>query len=77
MSLARLKRRILTMDDVNKMKDATPALKKGSSQMFRTLRDKGELSERNVVIRGLKFHFLCCRNHLVHRVSLPAVDSDE
>lgn len=32
------------MDDINKMKDATPPLKKGSSQMFRTLRDKGIIS---------------------------------
>lgn len=40
--VARLKRRILTIEDVNKFKDATPPLKKGSSQMFRNLRDKGE-----------------------------------
>lgn len=41
---ARLKRRVLTLDDINKYKDATPQLKKGSSQMFRTLRDKGIIS---------------------------------
>ncbi|XP_055314014.1 calcium uptake protein 3, mitochondrial isoform X2 [Sitodiplosis mosellana] len=40
----RLKRRTLTLDDINKMKDATPPLKKGSTQMFRTLRDKGIIS---------------------------------
>lgn len=42
--LARLKRRILTLDDINKYKDATPPLKKGSSEMFRKLRDKGIIS---------------------------------
>lgn len=41
---ARLKRRILTIDDINKYNDSTPPLKKGSSQMFRTLRDKGIIS---------------------------------
>lgn len=41
---ARLKRRTLTLDDINKFKDFTPGLKKGSSQMFRTLRDKGIIS---------------------------------
>lgn len=41
---ARLKRRTLTADDINKIKDVTPALKKGSSTMFRTLRDKGIIS---------------------------------
>lgn len=39
---ARLKRRKLTVDDVNQIKEVTPPLKKGSSKMFRTLRDKGE-----------------------------------
>lgn len=42
--VARLKRRILTLDDINKFKDVTPVLKKGSSQMFRNLRDKGIIS---------------------------------
>lgn len=42
--LARLKRRTLTLDDINKIKDATPPLKKGSAQMFRNLRDKGIIS---------------------------------
>lgn len=32
------------MDDINKHNDSTPPLKKGSSQMFRTLRDKGIIS---------------------------------
>lgn len=41
---ARLKRRILTLDDINKYKDATPPLKNGSSKMFRNLRDKGIIS---------------------------------
>lgn len=42
--LARLKRRILTLDDISKFKDVTPPLKKGTSNMFRTLRDKGIIS---------------------------------
>lgn len=41
---ARLKRRTLTADDINKIKDVTPTLKKGSSKMFRNLRDKGIIS---------------------------------
>lgn len=41
---ARLKRRTLTLDEVNKVKDITPPLKKGSSSMFRNLRDKGIIS---------------------------------
>ncbi|KAM7360859.1 mitochondrial calcium uptake 3 isoform 9-T9 [Cochliomyia hominivorax] len=36
----RLKRRILTDQEVAKIKDETPPLKKGSNQLFRTLRDK-------------------------------------
>ncbi|XP_031621305.1 calcium uptake protein 3, mitochondrial isoform X2 [Contarinia nasturtii] len=40
----RLKRRTLTLDDVNRIKDVTPTLKKGSSSMFRNLRDKGIIS---------------------------------
>lgn len=39
---ARLKRRILTDQEVTKIKDETPPLKKGSNQLFRTLRDKGK-----------------------------------
>lgn len=52
---ARLKRRILTMDDINKLKDATPQLKKGSSKMFRNLRDKG-----NELYYRLSFELLKC-----------------
>ncbi|XP_013098816.1 calcium uptake protein 3, mitochondrial isoform X5 [Stomoxys calcitrans] len=40
----RLKRRILTEQEVLKIKDQTPPLKKGSNQLFRTLRDKGIIS---------------------------------
>ncbi|KAI8124424.1 mitochondrial, Calcium uptake protein 3 [Lucilia cuprina] len=40
----RLKRRILTDQEVTKIKDETPPLKKGSNQLFRTLRDKGIIS---------------------------------
>ncbi|XP_055853178.1 calcium uptake protein 3, mitochondrial isoform X6 [Episyrphus balteatus] len=40
----RLKRRALTDNDIEKIKDATPALKKGSVNMFRDLRDKGIIS---------------------------------
>lgn len=44
--LARLKRRTLTANDINKIKDVTPSLKKGSPNLFRNLRDKGmEISE--------------------------------
>lgn len=38
---ARLKRRILSTDEVEKYKDQTPPIKKGSSRLFRNLRDKG------------------------------------
>ncbi|XP_055908671.1 calcium uptake protein 3, mitochondrial isoform X8 [Eupeodes corollae] len=40
----RLKRRSLTDNDIEKIKDATPALKKSSVNMFRGLRDKGIIS---------------------------------
>ncbi|KAJ9579064.1 hypothetical protein L9F63_024830, partial [Diploptera punctata] len=36
----RLKRRQLNNKDLEMIKEATPALNKGSTQMFRTLRDK-------------------------------------
>ena len=39
---ARLKRRTLTDKDLAVMRDATPPLKKCSTQMFRSLRDKGK-----------------------------------
>lgn len=41
---ARLKRKTLTENDIQQIKDNTPTLKKGSSQMFRNLRDKGIIS---------------------------------
>ncbi|XP_058822693.1 calcium uptake protein 3, mitochondrial isoform X1 [Topomyia yanbarensis] len=40
----RLKRKTLTPEEVQKLKDATPQLKHGSSQLFRSLRDKGIIS---------------------------------
>ncbi|XP_052756924.1 calcium uptake protein 3, mitochondrial isoform X4 [Galleria mellonella] len=40
----RLKRRILTAKEIEQLRDHTPALKKGSPQMFRNLRDKGIIS---------------------------------
>ncbi|XP_062121966.1 calcium uptake protein 3, mitochondrial isoform X4 [Drosophila sulfurigaster albostrigata] len=40
----RLKRRILSNEEVEKYKDQTPAVKKGSSRLFRNLRDKGIVS---------------------------------
>ncbi|XP_073845970.1 mitochondrial calcium uptake 3 isoform X7 [Musca autumnalis] len=40
----RLKRKVLTEQEVAKIKDITPPLKKGSNQLFRTLRDKGIIS---------------------------------
>ncbi|KAL4706377.1 hypothetical protein ACJJTC_018476 [Scirpophaga incertulas] len=40
----RLKRRILTTKEIEQLRDQTPPLKKGSSQMFRSLRDKGIIS---------------------------------
>lgn len=43
-STARLKRKTLTEQDVQQIGAATPALKKGSPQLFRTLRDKGIIS---------------------------------
>jgi hypothetical protein len=41
---ARLKRRILTQKELKAIKDVTPTLHKGSTQLFRQLRDKGMLS---------------------------------
>lgn len=40
----RLKRRVLTTKEIEYLRDQTPALKKGSSQLFRNLRDKGIIS---------------------------------
>uniref|UniRef100_T1PD21 EF hand protein n=1 Tax=Musca domestica TaxID=7370 RepID=T1PD21_MUSDO len=40
----RLKRKVLSEQEVAKIKDITPPLKKGSNQLFRTLRDKGIIS---------------------------------
>ncbi|XP_059051654.1 calcium uptake protein 3, mitochondrial isoform X2 [Achroia grisella] len=40
----RLKRRILTTKEIEQLRDHTPALKKGSPQLFRNLRDKGIIS---------------------------------
>ncbi|XP_037941310.1 calcium uptake protein 3, mitochondrial-like isoform X4 [Teleopsis dalmanni] len=40
----RLKRRSIMTNDLNRIKDTTPALKKGSARMFRTLRDNGIIS---------------------------------
>ncbi|CAG9793399.1 unnamed protein product [Diatraea saccharalis] len=40
----RLKRRVLTTKEIEHLRDQTPALKKGSPQMFRNLRDKGIIS---------------------------------
>jgi hypothetical protein len=39
---ARLKRRQLCNKDLDLVRDVTPNLKQGSSQMFRSLRDKGK-----------------------------------
>ncbi|KAK7873489.1 hypothetical protein R5R35_011833 [Gryllus longicercus] len=40
----RLKRRVLNDKDLESIRDVTPSLKQGTSQMFRTLRDKGIIS---------------------------------
>ncbi|XP_063369719.1 calcium uptake protein 3, mitochondrial [Cydia amplana] len=40
----RLKRRELTTKEIEQLRDSTPALKKGSPQMFRSLRDRGIIS---------------------------------
>ncbi|KAM8705391.1 hypothetical protein ACLKA7_009796 [Drosophila subpalustris] len=40
----RLKRRVLSTEEVEKYKDQTPPVKKGSSRLFRNLRDKGIVS---------------------------------
>ncbi|XP_065349168.1 calcium uptake protein 3, mitochondrial isoform X4 [Cloeon dipterum] len=40
----RLKRKVLTSKDLDSLKSHTPPLKKGSSNMFRNLRDKGIIS---------------------------------
>ncbi|CAG7823706.1 unnamed protein product [Allacma fusca] len=40
----RLKRKLLTKQDLQLIKDNTPVLKKGSPQLFRNLRDKGIIS---------------------------------
>jgi hypothetical protein len=39
---ARLKRRTLTPNEIQQLKEITPQLKHGSSQLFRNLRDKGK-----------------------------------
>lgn len=54
---ARLKRRILQIEDVNKFKDETPPLKKGSSKMFRNLRDKGKPLQCYYISRS-EFNFI-------------------
>ncbi|CAK1594113.1 unnamed protein product [Parnassius mnemosyne] len=40
----RLKRRVLTTKEIEYLRDHTPPLKKGSSQMFRSMRDRGIIS---------------------------------
>ncbi|XP_050354566.1 calcium uptake protein 3, mitochondrial isoform X3 [Nymphalis io] len=40
----RLKRRILTTKEIEQLRDQVPPLKKGSSQMFRSMRDRGIIS---------------------------------
>ncbi|CAK1545434.1 unnamed protein product [Leptosia nina] len=40
----RLKRRVLNVKEIEQLRDSTPPLKKGSSQMFRNMRDKGIIS---------------------------------
>lgn len=42
--LARLKRHTMTEKDLEGIRDKVPGLKKGSSQLFRSLRDKGIIS---------------------------------
>lgn len=42
--LARLKRHVMTDKDLEEIRDKVPGLKKGSSQLFRSLRDKGIIS---------------------------------
>jgi hypothetical protein len=39
---ARLKRRQLSNKDLDMIRDVTPTLQQGSTQMFRSLRDKGK-----------------------------------
>lgn len=51
--VARLKRRILTSDEVEKYKVQTPPVKKGSSRLFRNLRDKG----RDKSLHKTRFNF--------------------
>jgi hypothetical protein len=48
---ARLKRRQLSNKDLDMIRDATPALSQGSTQMFRNLRDKGK--NRGVIVAQL------------------------
>ncbi|XP_046972062.1 calcium uptake protein 3, mitochondrial isoform X2 [Vanessa cardui] len=40
----RLKRRVLTTKEIEQLRDQVPPLKKGSSQMFRSMRDRGIIS---------------------------------
>jgi len=42
--LARLQRHLMVDKDLEEIRDKVPGLKKGSSQLFRTLRDKGIIS---------------------------------
>lgn len=45
----RLKRKALNPQDINQIKDQTPALKNGSTSLFRSLRDKGKNRLGNVI----------------------------
>lgn len=40
----RLKRKTLTQQEIQQLKEVTPALKHGSPMLFRSLRDKGIIS---------------------------------
>lgn len=42
--LARLKRHVMSDKDLENVRDKVPGLKKGTSQLFRSLRDKGIIS---------------------------------
>lgn len=72
---ARLKRKVLTPKEIDKMKDSTPPLSQGSARLFRSLRDKGtNPSPRNA---QRKFDTNFFRYNFLHWIPLPSINSDK
>ncbi|GAB0100695.1 calcium uptake protein 3, mitochondrial [Sergentomyia squamirostris] len=68
----RLKRKSLEMNEIGFVKDHTPALNKGSSQLFRNLRDKG-------IVSYTEYLFLLSiltKPHSAFRIAFNMFDTD-